>query len=58
MTKHLKGLIQFTEKFRGFHEAFNESIQKAIDLSINSVFPSIRVTKKKKIPGQIVDDDI
>ncbi|KAL4136302.1 hypothetical protein QTP88_007850 [Uroleucon formosanum] len=59
-TNHIKGLLKFIEKFReeGIDEALIESKQKATNLSIEPVFPSIRSRKKKKMPGELADDDI
>ncbi|XP_022170269.1 zinc finger MYM-type protein 1-like, partial [Myzus persicae] len=58
-TQHLKGLIHFIEKFReeGIDEALDESKQKSTELSIEPVFPSIRVRKKKKMPGELAEDE-
>jgi len=58
-TQHLKGLINFIEKFReeGIEEALDESKQKSTELSIEPVFPSIRVRKKKKMPGELAEDE-
>jgi len=58
-TQHLKGLIYFIEKFReeGIEEAIDESKQKSTELSIEPVFPSIRVRKKKKMPGELAEDE-
>ncbi|KAL5238350.1 hypothetical protein ACI65C_005760 [Semiaphis heraclei] len=58
-TRHLKGLIHFVEKFReeGIEEALNEAKKKSTELSIEPGFPSIRARKKKKMPGELAEDE-
>jgi len=57
---YLRGLIHFFEKFRedGIDDIFIEAEKKAEILGIVNEFQTSRLHKKKKIAGELTEDEI